>query len=394
MPIALARSDRRLLLISGAVLAILLAAVAVLSPPPDQGGGGIPSVYSTGSGGARAAYLLLKELNYHVEVWENSPAELPEVSGNAVLILANPAMAPEGEERDALRKFVESGGRVLFTGPIVGAFFKDADVSEEPLAREWQTYTANVPSGFTAGARKIRMQPQAEWEGLSSSQTALYGDALAPVVVRWRVGKGEILWWGGPTPLTNAGIPQEQNLNLFLDAVSSAAVSGVEQRDIYWDEYFHGERSSLWGYVQKTPVPWGLLQLAILCVAIFFTFGRRSGPIAAPVTVPRLAPLEFVETLGGLYQRAHAEPALIGVVYQRLRAMVSRQLRLPVAASDAELESAVRARLAAKDSTQVDALSRAAAASRMRRIKPNEALAIIRGLERLEAELGFQRRKV
>jgi hypothetical protein len=393
MPIALARSDRKLLLISGAVLVILLAGVGVLSPPPDQGGGGIPSVYSTRSGGARAAYLLLKELNYRVEVWENSPEELPEDSENAVLILANPSTSPTTEERDALRKFVETGGRVLCTGPLVESFFKDAEVTEESLAREWQTYTANVPSAFTAGASKIRMQPEAEWVRLSSSQTALYGDALAPVVVRWRAGKGEIIWWGGATPLTNAGISQEQNMNLFLDAVSDATAARDEQPNIYWDEYFHGERSSLWGYVEKTPVPWGLLQLALLGAAIFFTFSRRSGPVAAPVIVPRLAPLEFVETLGGLYQRAHAEPALIGVVYRRLRAMVTRQLRLPAVASDAEVESAVRARLAAKDSRGVDALSRAAAASRMRRLKPAEALAIIRDLERLEVELGFQRRK-
>jgi hypothetical protein len=393
MPIAIAH-DRKLLLISGAVLVILLAAVEFLSPPPDQGGGGIPSVYSARSGGARAAYLLLKESNRHVVVWENSPEELPEDPEDAVLILANPSTSPTPGEFDALQKFAQSGGRVLFTGPLVGAFFKDADVSEEPLAREWQTYTANIPSGFTAGAPKIRLQPEAEWGGLSTSQTALYGDPIAPVVVRWRIGRGEMLWWAGPTPLTNAGISQEQNLNLFLNAVGDATAARDEQPDIYWDEYFHGERSSLWGYILQTPVPWGLVQLAILGGAVFLTFSRRSGPIAAPVAVPRLAPLEFVETLGGLYQRAHAEPALIGVVYQRLRAMVSRQLRLPAAASDAEVESAVRARLAAGDSLRVDALSRAAAASRMGRIKPAEALAIIRDLERLETELGFRRSKV
>ena len=393
MPIAIAKSDRKLLMVCGAVLAVLLAGIAVLSPPPDQGAGGIPSVYATGSGGAHAAYLLLKELNYHVEIWENSPEELPEDPENAVLILANPSTAPTPQEQDALRTFVNAGGRVLCTGPIVEAFFKDASVSEEPLAGEWQTYTANVPTSYTAGAPRIRLQPQGEWAGISSSQTALYGDSNAPVVVRWRIGKGEILWWGAPTPLTNAGISQEQNLNLFLDAVSSAAAPRNEQPDIYWDEYFHGERSSLWGYVAKTPVPWGLVQLGILGIAIFFTFSRRCGPVAAAVTVPRLAPLEFVETLGGLYQRAHAEPALVGVVYQRLRTMVTRQLRLSASVSDAEVESAVRTRLAAKGSTRIESLSRAAAASRQRRLKPAEALAIIRELEQLELELGFQRRK-
>ncbi|MGB9405673.1 MAG: DUF4350 domain-containing protein [Candidatus Acidiferrales bacterium] len=393
MPFAIGPADRKLLLIAGSVLLVLGAALAIIAPPAAEQGGGLPSIYSSTSGGARAAYLMLKELDYHVEAWEQSPAELPEDSEHDVLIIANPVSAPEEAERAALLRFVKSGGRILFTGPLIGVFFKDANISEEALPREWKSYSANFPSNFTAGAPKITLQPQAEWGAPSSAQLALYGDQFSPVVVRWRIGAGEIVWWAGPTPLTNAGISQEGNLNLLLDAVSDPAAASSEQPEIYWDEYFHGERASLWGFMQKTPLPWGLLQLALIGFAVLFTFSRRSGPIAMPAVVSRLAPLEFVDTLGGLYERAHAEPAVINVVYQRLRSMLTRQLRLPGATSDAELERAVETRLGFKDGAFSDALRRAAEASRSRKVAPAEALGIIRDLEDLEEQLGLKRKK-
>jgi len=98
--------------------------------------------------------------------------------------------------------------------------------------------------------------------------------------------------------LTNAGISQAGNLPLFLNTMDSIKGSGPPV--IYWDEYFHGARGSLWGYVPKTPIPWGCVQLSIFLVAVLFTFSRRSGPIFSPAPISRLSPLEFVETMGGL----------------------------------------------------------------------------------------------
>ena len=386
-------ADRKLLLATAAVLIVLTAAVAFVSPPPTEQGPSIPSIFSTSADGARAAYVLLQQLGRNVQPWKRSPTELPDNPENALLILADPIQLPGESEKKALAKFVEHGGSVLFTGPQVGTFFRDAELSDHPEAirDEWKVYESNFPSVYTRGASKISLKPQATWEG-EQPQLALYGGPKFPVVVSWHVGQGEILWWAGPGPLTNSGIMRDDNLNLFLNCVSNRLAKRSRQPDIYWDEYFHGEEASLWGYFQKTPVPWGMLQLAILGAVILMTFGRRSGPTSIPPVVSRLSPLEFVDTLGGLYERAHAEPAVVAAVYQRFRAILARQLHLPLATPDSGLEKAAEQRLGLKERDLLKTLQRAESASRAGKVTAAEALAIVQQLETYEHRAGLKRK--
>jgi len=393
MPGVLAGSDRKLLIVTGLVLFGLVVLVSLVSPQATQRAESSPSSYASDSGGALAAYSLLQEMHRSVSRWEESPTELTEDHEDSVLIIADPMQTPSEGERGALLQFVKKGGRILFTGPGAGAFFADANSGESESSFEPVTFEANVPSGFTRNAPKISMRQEAEWLELNDSQIALYGDHDSPAVLSWRIGKGTILWWAGATPLTNAGILAENNLELFLDAVSDPAAPADEQPDIYWDEYFHGERSSLSAYIGKTPLPWGILQIAIIGIAVFLTFGRRSGPISIPAVVSRLSPLEFVDTLAGLYQRAHAEPAVVGIVYQRLRTALSRQLRLSSAGSDTELGHAVSQRLGANGADFVRTMQRAAAASRALRVPAPEAFEIVSSLEAYEEQFGLKRRK-
>jgi len=392
MPAALDAADRKLLIIAGVFLLLLLAAIAFESPTGEGVGESTPSTYYSSPGGARAAYLLLQSLHFNAQRWERSPLELPDDSAGSILILADPSDDASAAERRALLRFVESGGEVLFTGSRIKSFFAGAKVTYESEPQtEPQTYAANIPSALTRGASTVTLWPEAEWTQLGLSQQALYGDEDSAVIVSWTVGNGRILWWAGPTPLTNAGISSAQNLNLFLNAMNVPASAGDAPIEIYWDEYFHGERSSLWSYVQSTPVAWGVLQLGVLALGVLFTYSRRSGPTALPAVVSRLSPLEFVDTLGGLYQRAHAEPAVVGVVLQRFRTLVTRQMRLSSQIDDAALDAAIRSRLGKKFADLPDALHRAAAASRAPKVSAAEALALIRELEQYEEQLGLKK---
>jgi hypothetical protein len=385
MPIGLEASDRKLLAASGAVLLVLVVATALLSPPGDTESSEVPSTYSGQSAGAEAAYLLLSRLNYPVSRWEESPTELPSPPGDAVLILANPAESPSKPERDAIVEFVKNGGRVIFTGSDLPGFFHDVDLSILPPDPKWTTYSPNIPSEVTRGAQKVTLQPHATWGATNPTAVALYGDPGAATVVAWSSGKGEVLWWAGATPLTNAGITENDNLTFFLNSVGRSGRGG--EYHIYWDEYFHGERESLWSYADHASIKWGLLQIGLVAIAVVFTFSRRSGPIYKPVRVSRLSPLEYVDTLGGLYERAKASPAAVAVSLQRLRYLLTRQLGLPSDTPEAELAQAAEERLGWKNFRADNLLLRASAATRADKLPSREALDLVRDLEAYASKL-------
>ena len=396
MPAGLAPSDRKLLRIGGALLVILLTASVEFAPRGEESTSAVPSSYSAASGGAEAAYLLLTELRYPVRRWENSPTELNAGAEPTLLILADPTELPSEKERKAIVSFVEDGGHILFTGALVSVFFKGANVSWAPPDPDWKSYSPSVPSRLTRGARQITMQPRAFWGRLDESQLALYGEEGSPAVIRWKLGKGEVIWWAGPTPLTNAGITREDNLTFFLNSVSNW--SAAKRYQIDWDEYFHGQRSSIWSYIGKTSLAWGGIQLAILALAVVFTFSRRSGPIYLPARVSRLSPLEFVDTLGGLYERAGAASSAVAISYQRLRSLLTRQLSLPSETPNAELAVAAEQRLGWKDSGLGELLRRAETSSYMTKLKPREGLELVRQLEqqasRLEVRAQYRQEKI
>jgi len=382
-------SDRKILFIGGVSLVFLLTVSVIFAPPGEQPESPIPSTYSSQSGGAEAAYLLLSKLDYPVQRWEEPPTELKREVNNALLILAEPIQSPSEKERQALKDFVLGGGHVLFAGPAISTFFPDANISRIPPDPDFQSFSPSIPSGLARGAQHVSIQPKAMWGKLQESQLALYGTSDSAAVVTWKVGKGQILWWAGSTPLTNAGITREENLAFFLNSV--ADWTSDERYAIYWDEYFHGQRSSIWNYVGRTSLPWGMLQLGLLALAILFTFSRRSGPTFTPATVSRLSPLEFVDTLGGLYEHAGAASSAVAVSYQRLRSLLNRQLALPSSTPNAELAVAAEQRLGWKNQRLGLLLSRAEVATRVTKLAPREGLDLVQQLERQSAKLDIRR---
>ncbi|MGO9642148.1 MAG: DUF4350 domain-containing protein [Candidatus Acidiferrales bacterium] len=400
MPVALDRSDRKLLLITGFVLLGLVISLVSLAPGSEEGNEPpFPSSYLAGPSDALAAYELLERLHFDIQRWNRPPNELPSDCDNCVLILADPMGAPAPEEKQALLTFVQGGGRVLFTGRDLFSFFdaNSAALEPQPLDARVQEYAANLPSIFSRDAPRITLRPEALWAQSQSPAIPLYGELDSPAVVVRPVGSGRILWWAGATPLTNSAIRSNQNMNLFLDSATSPSSDSGEPPRIFWDEYYHGERNSLWAYVAETPLPWGILQLAVLGLVVFFTLGRRSGPIFLPAKTSRLAPLEFVDTLGGLYERARASAAAVAVVYQQFRGALIRQLRLPADVPDHVLGAEAQQRIgfgavgpSFGQGGLAELLRRAAAATRDPTLNPRVALDLVRELEQTQQRLGLK----
>ena len=376
MPEFLDPRDRRLLVGAGVAMVLLLALTYAVAPTAPQQSIGYPSSYSSEWAGAKAAFLLLQQSGYDVERWEKSPEDLPEPSRNVVLVLAEPSDAGTPSERTAIRRFVQGGGRVLVTGASGAKVAPDANAVAVP---DWnlkpKAFSALEPSPLSRNAPEITMVAPDDWASDQPAQVAVYGKEDKPVVVAYKVGKGEVIWWASSSPFSNGSIRESGNLALFLNSIGPPSESRV-----LWDEYFHGARGSLLSFFLETPLPWAGVQLGIVLLAAVFTLSRRWGPLWVPVSDSRLSPLEFVDTLGDLYKSAHASPAAVGVAYQRLRSLLARKLETPVNAKLPELCRAASRRFGWPEDALLDTLARSERAMRSLKSDEGEALELVRNL--------------
>ena len=342
MPLKLDKSDRRLLLYAALVLLPVIVATA-LSTATEQDSG-IPSSYSARPRGAKAAYLLLGELGFNVERWDHPPSMLPAEAENNTLVLALPLHSPSKEEKEALRLFLHRGGRILATGFTSAQFLPDAETESEPLVLPvGKEYQPQLLTSLTRGGA-IRMAPAGYWKKASTGHLVHYADDNRPIVVSYRAGQGEVIWWASSMPLSNAEIAQAGNLSLLLNSLGDASSTHV-----YWDEYFHSDEKTIGSYIRTAPIIFGLAQGSIVVVALLLTYSRRNGPIYPAHEPSRLSPLEFVETLGGLYRQAKATRVALEVPFARFRTLATRQLGLKNDIDSNDLARAIRNRLGYKD---------------------------------------------
>jgi len=379
MPLTVDPKDRKLLL-GAACVFVLLIAGAVVFGGAEGPKAEIPSSYSTASGGAKAAYLLLADAGYTVERWERPLNDLPQDAGKT-LVLADPGEAPTGEERQRLKEFLSGGGRVIATGMFAGTFLPENDSVPEVLGGvTWKKAAALAPSEITRAAPEIVLAPEAHWQSFSAAYP-LYGDAEHTLVVQYPYGRGEVLWWASATPMTNAGLKEPGNLEFFL------ACFGNAKGAVLWDEYIHGYRETLASSIAHSPVKWLTLQLLLLALAVLATFSRRSGPVCKPAADVRLSPIEFVQTLGGLYERAGSASVAVDICYQRFRYWLTRRLGAASSIPMENLQASVRERWGLTDDHLIAIMQRCESARSDPYLYAPEALHLVQELDEYAARL-------
>ncbi len=386
MPFAVGGGDRKLLISAGVVLVVLMVLAAIFTPG-EPVRSQFPSSYSAASDGAKATFLTLKELGYNIERWEDSPTQLPKNPVGTVLILADPFGRATPAEELALSHFLLDGGRVLVTGYGSRLLPQNDALNARLKEYEWRNVPAVMPSPLTCGSREITLLPWSKWGTRYAGHVALYADKeIGPVAVTYAIGKGEVIWLGGSVPLTNAGVQKTNNLEFLINVV------GTPPARILWDEYFHGYGKSLTDYIARTPVPWGLAQAGLVFLVALFAFSRRSGPVRPLVEPSRLSPLEFIDTLGGLYQSAHAAQAAVDVAYRRFRFIVMKRSGLAANATDEQIASVAARAGGLAEKEILETLQRCRSVLFDYEMKDEDAIGIVKKLHEYGATLSLQKR--
>jgi hypothetical protein len=149
---------------------------------------------------------------------------------------------------------------------------------------------------------------------------------------------------------------------------------------VLWDEHYHGHKRSLWSYAAATPLPWIGAQLGVMMVAVFATYSRRRGPIRPRTTDQRTSPLEFIDMLRALYQRAGAGAAAVRAARTRLQRAVASAYGIPADSPD-EAVARVIAGKAGGDAATVLRLLEASGHAASRELSAAEAVELTRKLQ-------------
>ena len=316
MSLNIAPEDRKLFLVFGGLLTCILLLVAYVVHT-DGGTGVLPSSFATGNSGGKAAFMLLEQMGYTPQRWNDDPRKLDELAPPTTLVLAEP-LPGDDREMESVRRFVNKGGRVLITGIGGMTFFPKHSPRAGVPHFQWKSYRPAEPSDLTRGINEIVMAPQFYFES-SRGETPFVDEDERPIT-RFAYGAGEVIWWSTSDPLTNSGIRQKDNAQLLLNSVGEPG-----RGPVYWDEYFHQNGKTVVDSILASPLRWGILQIALIGAIVIFTFSRRFGPERMSLAASRAAPMEYVETLAALYQRANAAHIPVEVVYERFRAALQRR---------------------------------------------------------------------
>lgn len=337
--------DWKFLLIFCGVVVALIVVTGILAPNREDRDP-TPTTWNTGSGGAKAAYLLLGDLGYSTERWERPDAELSSIdAAHSTLILAEPspsfAALTDKNRKQPFVDFLHRGGRIVATGATAALLLPDAKITQSE--RMFTDLCITTPAGPDPLARAGEAEMAAPFRWVVDNPAVRVsqqcgGDA---VVVSYAAGKGEAIWWASATPLTNAGLRNDGNLRLLL-----ASVGGTE-RTVYFEEFMHGINESPWSTTNGTPLTGIIIQTSCVALLLLFSLARGTGPHRGLVQPPRASPLEFVESMGALYAKAGASQVAIGAAQRRLAEFLAHDGGIPaetLRAGPTAIAAAVRTR--------------------------------------------------
>jgi len=391
---SLNQRDRRLLLACLAMVALAALVVALLAPQQDEADT-TPSTFSSGTHGAEATFLALQRSGYRIERWERPLDDLvPQADAHTVVIFAEPNAIRAMGAKKTVQQLLDHGSRVIATGLTGGFLLAENQAQRTPsLTDGLQLSCSARPEGFGALANSgvVNFRGQNEWNIPRPDQRVQYTCRGNAAVVSYPAGKGQVIWWSDSQPLENGSITKDGDLALLLSSLGSPKNRTADR--IVWDESLHRDEAGLWSYASGTPVHLLWLQLTLVALLLILSFSRRSGPLLPDPVIARDAPLEFVFSLGALYDKAGATNTAVSIAYDRFRLMLGRRKR-PGSASSSEqaqteeIISIVTARLGHPDpelSTTIAACEELTYDPQQ--MAPKRALVLVRSLNKFEHEL-------
>ncbi len=312
--------------------------------------------------GTKAWRELLERSGIETRTWLTPLTELHDEV--CMLVLLDPVLPIDKSERDALVRWVESGGTLI----IAPHAYRNA--GQLPGRAEWESIDEALAAfGLHAAggnAAEVTVAPRAEEpvtadvEGIfvptdyrlhgmhapitMIERAVLLEDADGAVAVRVQMGEGTVIALCEASILSNANLRRADNVIFAANLVFAHGTTDI----VYFDEYHNAvverEEPSEPPEVDVSPVR--NTALALLAIAALYALGRakRFGSVVEDSDAEVRTGDEYVRAFAEIYSRADASGAAARMLAEGLRRRASHAAGVPVGAATEVLTTALQRR--------------------------------------------------
>ena len=317
----------------GLVLVLLVAAVLLPNPPGNR------SSRDRGSAGSAALAGTLERMGLSVQsmrVGLRSLRDQPTGSVLIVVLAAGPLQSPAFSSRELrwVLEFVERGSTLLIAADRDHPLLDELDVAFEERAREGSrnryAATAVLPGPHSMYG-SLSLAGRGGLELSESSFAAMYSVAGQAVLARSMLGSGEVVVVADPFTLSNEGLSEGANLDLYTGLISSSV---GEHGVVLFDDLHAGAPADrgIVAYARRSGFLPTLLLALMLVLLYLWRAGSRLGSVL-PALDRRsgLASAQMVSAVGSLYERAGLAGHALEVLATRLSEEVELRSGVPLA---------------------------------------------------------------
>ncbi len=291
-----------LLIAVGALFVAGSIAIQLLTPVANDSALPSGTTLSAAPSGALALSHWLEAEGYGVSRVREFPLPGASTGLDALIVITPNNKEFTKEDAASVRAFVEGGGTLILASQRYDGTFALREALgitiDTGKATSAKTATPVGPTLARPPVRTIALDSAATVAPSVPSDAAFLpraANASGTVVATVTRGAGRVHIIAGGHPLSNAGLPEEDNLALVQNLLAGLPVGAR----IGFDEYHHGYGlgNNIADRALRSPWGWTLLYLALLAFVAFALNGRRFGrPLPAP-PVPPQAPAPYARAL-------------------------------------------------------------------------------------------------
>lgn len=287
--------------------------------------------------GTKALYRFYQVRGYQVKLWKQNYRKLPNTSGDLLLIIGPQTKGPNAQEMKTLYDWVRKGNKVVLWSPMESEWTKRLQFESMSCLKKYkrQVYS-NEKSKWFQRTKMVNWPTGQCVLPANDHQVVLVDEENYSLMIKKKLGKGEIYYTPETEVLINQQIDQEDHMQLSL------AIADIASGTIWFDESVHPwppphnqtgdnefsskketsvDQPSIFAYLNLDA--WLVLIQILLCVLLYlYMKGKRFAAPRREWKKEKRNSLEYVEAMANWYQRSNMRKE----VYEHFRLRLEKEL--------------------------------------------------------------------